>query len=118
MKIKISLALLVLAASAAAQAQVPISAQTAPPPAGAGSVQEYSFPSQPGSYSPPSTLRMTVSPEAAPAQQPPVRDTPESLRKYTECRDEADRASTSSAKMREAVGQCLQDLNARRARGE
>lgn len=116
MKIRISAALLLLAAGA--QAQVPISAQTAPPPAGAGGVQEYSFPSQPGSYSPPSTLRMTVSPQAAPMQPPPVRDTPESLRKYTECRDEADRASTSAAKMRDAVGQCLQELNARRAQGE
>jgi len=123
MKIKISTALLLLAigASAQAQAQVPISAQNAPPAAatgGAGGVQELSFPAQPGSYSPPSTLRMTVTPEATQAAPPPVRDTPDSLRRYTECRDEADRASTSSAKMREAVGQCLQDLNARRARGE
>lgn len=120
MKIKISTALLLLAIGAGAQAQVPISAQNAPPAAtgGAGGVQELSFPSQPGSYSPPSTLRMTVTPEATQAAPPPVRDTPDSLRRYTECRDEADRASTSSAKMREAVGQCLQDLNARRARGE
>lgn len=118
MKIKISAALLLLAVGAGAQAQVPISAQTAPPPVGAGNSQELSFPSQPGSYSPPSTLRMTVTPQAAPVQAPPVRDTPDSLRKYTECRDEADRASTSAAKMRDAVGLCLQDLNARRARGE
>jgi len=121
MKIKISTALLLLAIGAGAQAQVPISAQNAPPTRGTaapGGVQELSFPSQPGSYSPPSTLRMTVTPEATQAAPPPVRDTPDSLRRYTECRDEADRASTSSAKMREAVGQCLQDLNARRARGE
>ncbi len=117
MKITISTALLLLAVSAGAHAQVPISAQNAPPPASGGTVQQFSFPSRDGSYSPPSTLRMMVTPDASQAQAP-VSDTPESLRRYTQCRNEADRASTSSARMREALAQCLQELNDRRARGE
>jgi hypothetical protein len=61
---------------------------------------------------------MTVTPETAAVQPPPIRDTPQSLEIYSQCRDDADRAAVSSAKMREAVGRCLQDLNQRRAQGQ
>jgi hypothetical protein len=87
-------------------------------PAAAQKAEEWQFPGHDGSLSPPSTLRMTVTPEAgAVPPPPPVRDTPESLRIYTQCRDDADREATSAGKMREAVGRCLQELNERRAQG-
>jgi hypothetical protein len=87
--------------------------------ASAQSGQEYQYPSANGSLSPPSTLRMTVTPEpGAVAAPPPVRDSPQSLELYTQCRDEADRAAVSAAKMREAVAGCLNDLAQRRANGQ
>jgi hypothetical protein len=86
--------------------------------ASAQPTQEYQFRGSDGSLSPPSTLRMTVTPETAAVQPPPIRDTPQSLEIYSQCRDDADRAAVSSAKMREAVGRCLQDLNQRRAQGQ
>ncbi|AOB30108.1 hypothetical protein AKI39_04510 [Bordetella sp. H567] len=81
--------------------------------------QEMQFPSHGGSLSPPSTLRMTVIPQGpAVPPPPPVRDTPESVRLYTQCRNDADREATSAEKMRIAVGQCLDQLNQRRAQGQ
>lgn len=78
--------------------------------------QEMQFPSQPskdGSQSPPSTLRMTVTPApgAAPA---PIRDTPESQAEYVRCREVSDRAAVSNAQMQSGVAQCLRDLEQRR----
>jgi hypothetical protein len=104
-KTAIALALIGMAAgTAAAQG-------SAPPP------QEWQYPARDGSLSPPSTLRMTVTPAAA-MQPPPVRDTPQSMQLYTQCRNDADREATSAAKMREAVGRCLDQLNQRRAQGQ
>ncbi len=87
--------------------------------ASAQTTQELKFPGHDGSLSPPSTLRMTVTPQApAVPPPPPVRDTPESLRLYTQCRNDADREATSAEKMRQAVGVCLDQLNQRRAQGQ
>jgi hypothetical protein len=86
--------------------------------AAAQTPQEMQFPGHDGSLSPPSTLRMTVAPQPAAVQPPPVRDTPQSTQMYTQCRDDADREATSAAKMREAVGRCLDALNQRRAQGQ
>lgn len=95
------------AGTAAAQAPAP---QTS---------QEMQFPGHDGSLSPPSTLRMTVTPQGpAVPPPPPVRDTPESVRLYTQCRNDADREATSAETMRQAVGQCLEQLNQRRAQGQ
>lgn len=81
-------------------------------------VQQYDFPSTPGSASPPSTLRITESPApmAAPAANPAVivRDTPESLDEYQRCRTVSDRAAVDSQQMRAGVTQCLKELEARR----
>lgn len=84
----------------------------------AQATQEYQYPSRDGSLSPPSTLRMTVTPDPAVPAPPPVADTPQSLALYTQCRDEADRAAVSAAKMREAVAHCLDDLAQRRQNGQ
>jgi hypothetical protein len=92
---------------------------TAAATAGAQTSQELQFPGHDGSLSPPSTLRMTVTPQGpAVPPPPPVRDTPESVRQYTLCRDDADREATSAEKMRIAVGRCLDELNQRRAQGQ
>lgn len=80
--------------------------------------QVLTFPAHDGSLSPPSTLRMTETPALGAVQAPPVRDTPQSLQLYTQCRDDADRSATSAAAMREAVGRCLDALNQRRAQGQ
>ncbi|OZI26560.1 hypothetical protein CAL26_04345 [Bordetella genomosp. 9] len=87
--------------------------------ASAQTQQEMQFPGHDGSLSPPSTLRMTVTPQGpAVPPPPPVRDTPGSLRLYTQCRNDADREATSAEKMRQAVGVCLDQLNQRRAQGQ
>lgn len=87
--------------------------------AAAQNTQELQFPGHDGSLSPPSTLRMTVTPQAAPVPPPPPeRDSPQSLELYTQCRNDADRAATSSEKMRQAVGRCLDELNQRRMQGQ
>ncbi|ANN65752.1 hypothetical protein [Bordetella bronchialis] len=94
-------------------------AAAAAAPVHAQATQEMQFPGHDGSLSPPSTLRMTVTPQGpAVPPPPPVRDSPESVRQYTQCRDDADREATSAAKMREAVGRCLDELNQRRAQGQ
>ncbi|ANN79326.1 hypothetical protein [Bordetella flabilis] len=86
--------------------------------ASAQATQEYQFPGRAGSLSPPSTLRMTVTPGTPAVQPPPVRDTPQSLQIYQQCRNDADRAAVSAEKMREAVSVCLEQLNQRRAQGQ
>ncbi|MGB3433204.1 hypothetical protein [Achromobacter sp.] len=105
-KLRIS-AFLLAALCAAGAAQ----AQNAPP-----ATQEYQYPSvrsKDGSLSPPSTLRMTVTPEpgAAPAV---IRDTPESQAEYVRCREVSDRAAVSNAQMQSGVAQCLKELEQRR----
>ncbi|SAI57843.1 Uncharacterised protein [Bordetella ansorpii] len=81
-------------------------------------VQQYDFPSTPGSASPPSTLRITETPGAmaVPPANPPVvvRDTPESLDEYQRCRTVSDRAAVDSQQMRIGVATCLKELEARR----
>jgi hypothetical protein len=84
----------------------------------AQTTQEYQYPSRDGGLSPPSTLRMTVTPAPAASAAPRVRDTPQSLALYTQCRGDADRAAVSAAKMREAVAGCLDDLAKRRQNGQ
>ncbi len=78
--------------------------------------QELQFPSMPskdGSQSPPSTLRMTVTPD--PTTPPPViRDTEESRAQYVRCREVSDRAAVSNAQMQSGVAQCLRELEQRR----
>ncbi|PPA75117.1 hypothetical protein YH64_025020 [Achromobacter sp. LC458] len=78
--------------------------------------QEMQFPSMPskdGSQSPPSTLRMTVTPD--PSAPPPVmRDTEESRAQYVRCREVSDRAAVSNAQMQAGVAQCLKELEQRR----
>lgn len=84
-------------------------AQTAAP-----AVQEMQFPSarsKDGSLSPPSTLRMTVTPGSAPAV---IRDTPESQAQFTRCRQVSDRAAVSNAQMQAGAAQCLKELEQRR----
>lgn len=94
-----------LCAAGAAQAQ------TAAP-----ATQEYQYPSLPskdGSQSPPSTLRMTVTP--APGDAPAViRDSAESQAQYVRCREVSDRAAVSNAQMQAGVAQCLKELEQRR----
>ncbi|WP_286900096.1 MULTISPECIES: hypothetical protein [Achromobacter] len=91
-----------LCAAGAAQAQ-----NVAP-----GATQEMQFPSAQGSLSPPSTLRMTVTPEAPPPA--PIRDTPQSQAEFQRCRTVSDRAATSNAQMQAGVEQCLRELEQRR----
>ncbi|MFD4840523.1 hypothetical protein ACFWP0_23715 [Achromobacter sp. NPDC058515] len=77
--------------------------------------QEMQFPSvrsKDGSLSPPSTLRMTVSPQ--PGADPVVRDTPESQAQFVRCRQVSDRAAVSNAQMQAGVAQCLKELEQRR----
>jgi hypothetical protein len=93
-----------LCASGAAQAQN-----------AAAPTQEMQFPSvrsKDGSLSPPSTLRMTVSPQ--PGAAPAVRDTPESQAQFVRCRQVSDRAAVSNAQMQAGLAQCLQELEQRR----
>lgn len=81
-------------------------------------VQQYNFPSSPGSASPPSTLRITESPApmaTQPAAAPaPIRDTQESLEEYQRCRTVSDRAAVDSEQMRIGVATCLKELEQRR----
>ena len=105
-KLRISAFLLAaLCAAGAAQAQ-----NAAP------ATQEYQYPSvrsKDGSLSPPSTLRMTVTPQ--PGSGPAViRDTPESQAEYVHCREVSDRAAVSNAQMQAGVAQCLKELEQRR----
>ncbi|APX75238.1 hypothetical protein QEP16_10865 [Achromobacter insolitus] len=105
-KLRISAFLLAaLCAAGAAQAQ-----NAAP------ATQEYQYPSvrsKDGSLSPPSTLRMTVTPQ--PGSGPAViRDTPESQAEYVRCREVSDRAAVSNAQMQAGVAQCLKELEQRR----
>ncbi|WMD21224.1 hypothetical protein RAS12_02315 [Achromobacter seleniivolatilans] len=85
-------------------------AQTAPP------TQEYQYPSVPskdGSLSPPSTLRMTVTPD--PSSGPVViRDSAASQAEYVRCREVSDRAAVSNEQMQSGVLQCLKELEQRR----
>jgi hypothetical protein len=91
-----------LCAAGAAQAQ-----NAAP------ATQEYQYPGHDGSLSPPSTLRMTVTP--APGSAPAIiRDTPESQAEYVRCREVSDRAAVSNAQMQAGVAQCLKELEQRR----
>lgn len=85
---------------AAAQAQTP--------------AQEYSFPSRDGSYSPPSTLRISEQPQPGGSTMPAVRDTPESLEKYTRCRNNADREAIGHEQLQTMIGACLRELAQRR----
>lgn len=105
-KLRISAFLLAaLCAAGAAQAQ-----NAAP------ATQEYQYPSvrsKDGSLSPPSTLRVTVTPQ--PGSGPAViRDTPESQAEYVRCREVSDRAAVSNAQMQAGVAQCLKELEQRR----
>ncbi len=78
--------------------------------------QEYQYPSvrsKDGSLSPPSTLRMTVTPDAGSAPAV-IRDTPESQAQYVRCREVSDRAAVSNAQMQAGVAQCLKELEQRR----
>lgn len=74
--------------------------------------QQYSFPSQDGGKSPPSTLRITEQPGTTPA--PAIRDTPESVAQYQRCRAKVDREAIGNAELQAGVAACLQELNARR----
>ncbi|MBO1112779.1 hypothetical protein [Bordetella petrii] len=74
--------------------------------------REYSFPSHDGSKSPPSTLRITEQPGAAPA--PAVRDTPESVQQYQRCRARVDREAIGNVDLQAGVAGCLKELEARR----
>lgn len=76
-----------------------------------GATQEMQFPSGQGSLSPPSTLRMTVTPENPPVV---IRDTPQSQAEFQRCRTVSDRAATSNAQMQAGVEQCLRELEQRR----
>lgn len=82
----------------------------------APATQEMQFPSvrsKDGSLSPPSTLRMTVSPQ--PGSGPAViRDTPESQAEFARCRQVSDRAAVSNAQMQAGLAQCLKELEQRR----
>ncbi|WP_459614704.1 hypothetical protein [Bordetella sp. 2513F-2] len=78
--------------------------------------QQFQYPAAPGSYSPPSTLRISESP--IPGSGQPVRDTPESLRTYEQCRIVSDRAAVSREQMRQGAEQCLRELEARRQQGQ
>ncbi|WP_313623207.1 hypothetical protein [Achromobacter sp.] len=91
-----------LCAAGAAQAQnaVPSTA-----------TQEMQFPSREGSLSPPSTLRMTVTPETPPVV---IRDTPESQAEFQRCRQVSDRAAVSNAQMQAGLEQCMRELEQRR----
>jgi len=89
-----------LCAAGAAQAQ-----NAAP------ATQEMQFPSREGSLSPPSTLRMTVTPETPPVV---IRDTPASQAEFQRCRQVSDRAAVSNAQMQAGVEQCLRELEQRR----
>ncbi len=102
---KKSVSTFLLAAMCAAGA---VQAQTAAP----GATQEMQFPSAQGSISPPSTLRMTVTPEAPPPAA--IRDTPQSQAEFQRCRMVSDRAATSNAQMQAGVEQCLRELEQRR----
>lgn len=73
--------------------------------------QEYRFDSQDG-RSPASTLRITEQPLAVPT--PAVRDTPESLKKYTRCRNNADREAVDRMQLQTMVATCLYELEQRR----
>jgi len=77
---------------------------------------QYQFPSAPGSASPPSTLRITETPQSATAAglSGVARDTPESLEEYQRCRTVSDRAAVGNDQMRIGVAQCLRELEARR----
>ncbi|MEN4921840.1 hypothetical protein ABE485_24460 [Achromobacter spanius] len=92
--------LLALCAAGVAQAQ-----NAAP------ATQEIQFPSRDGSLSPPSTLRMTVTPETPPVV---VRDTPESQAEFARCRQVSDRAAVSNAQMQAGLEQCMRQLEQRR----
>lgn len=83
-----------------------------------GATQEFSFPSREGSYSPPSTLRITEQPGAGSAAAPSgaVQDTPESLAEFRRCRSNADRAATNNTDLQARVTACLNELQARRQR--
>lgn len=76
-----------------------------------GTAQEMQFPSSPGSLSPPSTLRMTVTPETPPVV---IRDTPQSQAEFQRCRTVSDRAATSRTQMQAGLEQCLRELAQRR----
>lgn len=107
MKKTIVAAFLAAAAGAASMAQ----AQNPAPAA-----QEYQYPSvrsKDGSLSPPSTLRITVTPGegGAPAA---IRDSAASQAEYERCRKVSDRAAVSNAQMQTGVTQCLRELEQRR----
>jgi len=106
----VPICLLALAGTAAAQAP-----------------QTYSYPGTPttgGVASPPSTLRITETPQAATGAAPAgpagriIRDTPESLREYRRCRTVSDRAAVGNAQMQAGAALCLKELEARRAGGQ
>ncbi|KRC85691.1 hypothetical protein D3C87_413610 [compost metagenome] len=100
-------AFLLAALCAAGAAQ----AQNAAPPG-----QEMQFPStrsKDGSLSPPSTLRMTVSPEAG-SRPVAVEDSPESRAQFVRCRQVSDRAAVDNAQMQAGLAQCLKELEQRR----
>jgi hypothetical protein len=77
-------------------------------------VQEYQYPSQPGSASPPSTLRILNGGAQAPAAPASYHDTPESLAEYQRCRTVSDHAVITNADRQNGVMQCLKELEARR----
>ncbi|MGE8656200.1 MAG: hypothetical protein ACN6O8_05560 [Achromobacter sp.] len=79
--------------------------------------QEFQYPSQrakDGSLSPPSTLRMTVTPDPNSTAPAVIRDTPQSQAEYVRCREVSDRAAVSNAQMQAGVAQCLRELEQRR----
>ncbi|MBO9329080.1 hypothetical protein A6B37_01740 [Achromobacter sp. HZ01] len=78
--------------------------------------QEYQYPSvrsKDGSLSPPSTLRVTVTPGAG-STPAAVSDTPASRAEYERCREVSDRAAVSNSQMQAGVAQCLKELEQRR----
>ncbi|WP_447982085.1 hypothetical protein [Achromobacter kerstersii] len=87
-------------------------AQYAPAAPASQEMQFPSLPSKDGSQSPPSTLRMTVTPEQAPPAV--IRDSAESQAQYVRCREVSDRAAVSNAQMQAGVAQCLNELEQRR----
>ncbi|MCD0503616.1 hypothetical protein [Bordetella petrii] len=76
--------------------------------------QEFSFPAQPGSKSPPSTLRITEQQQPGSVPAPAVRDTPQSLEQYTRCRNQVDREAIGNQQLQAGVAACLRELEARR----
>jgi hypothetical protein len=98
-----------------AAAQVP-PAQVPPALPNSG-VQVFSVPGSPtngGVNSPPSTIRMTETPQYTQAPAPAMTDSPQSVQMYQQCRSTSDRAAVGQAAIRAGAERCLQEFEARR----